>query len=457
MTQQLSYEIERKVLERVTPSTDDRKELEDIIKEIKECIKKEVEKRRLPVSTILVGSTAKDTYLKNNLDVDLFLLFPTSSSKENIAQNALSIGRLLLKNTEECYAEHPYIRGYYKNYKIEIVPCYKIENASQKLSAVDRTPLHTKYINKHLDEIQKREVRLLKQFLKGIGCYGAEAEVEGFSGYLCEILIIKYESFENLVQNTQRWRHGEKLVLSGNNHQSFETPLIFIDPVDRDRNVASALSIEKFRLFVKACSEYLKYPRITFFFPNEVQPWSLDKIKSEIQKQKCLYVGVIFSKPDIIVENLYPQIRKAARSIHKNCTKYGFTIFEVKFYVDESSNLIFIIIKTKNELISNTLVHMGPPVKLEKNVKDFILKWEGNPRLIKSPYEKNGRIYVEIRREHRNIMDFLEDKIGDLSMGKHIDGVIKEGYDIVELDSILKDDLQVFWTDYLDEKMSWER
>ena len=40
MTQQLSYEIERKVLERVTPSTDDRKELEDIIKEIKECIKK---------------------------------------------------------------------------------------------------------------------------------------------------------------------------------------------------------------------------------------------------------------------------------------------------------------------------------------------------------------------------------------------------------------------------------
>ncbi len=42
-------------------------------------------------------------------------------------------------------------------------------------------------------------------------------------------------------------------------------------------------------------------------------------------------------------------------------------------------------------------------------------------------------------------------------MGKHIDRVIKEGYDIVELDSILKDDLQVFWTDYLDEKMSWER
>ena len=454
---QLSDDIERKVLELVAPSPDDRRELEDIIQELIELVKQEIKKRKLPVSIELVGSTAKDTYLKNSLDIDLFLLFPTAISKEDIARNALSIGRLLLKNTEECYAEHPYIRGYFKDRKAEIVPCYKIENASQKLSAVDRTPLHTKYVKKHLSKSQRPEVRLLKQFLKGIGCYGAEAEVEGFSGYLCEILIIRYESFENLVQSAQGWKHGKKLALSDGNHQSFDTPLTFIDPVDSDRNVASALSKEKFKLFVKACKEYLKYPRITFFFPNEIQPWSLDKIKSEIQKQKCLYVGVVFSKPDIIVENLYPQIRKAARSISETCKKYGFTIFDAKFHVDESSNLIFIIVKTKNELISKTLVHMGPPVKLEKNVRGFILKWEGNPRVIKKPYEKNGRFYVEIKREFRNIKDFLRDQVKNLSMGKHLDEIIKERYDIVEIDDLLKENLQVFWTGYLDGKMPWVR
>jgi len=454
---QLSAEIERKVLELVAPSPDDRRELEGIIQDLTERIKQEIKKRNLPVSIELVGSTAKDTYLKNSLDIDLFLLFPTIISKEDIARNALSIGRLLLKNNEECYAEHPYIRGYFKDRKAEIVPCYKIENASQKLSAVDRTPLHTEYIKKYLSEPQRHEVRLFKQFLKGIGCYGAEAEVEGFSGYLCEILIIKYGSFENLVQKAQGWKHAKKLTLSDSNIQSFDTPLTFIDPVDSDRNVASALSKEKFKLFVKACKEYLNHPRITFFFPNEIQPWSLDSIESEIQKQKYLYVGVIFSKPNIIVENLYPQIRKAARSISEACKSYGFTIFDVRFHVDESGNLIFIIVKTKNELISKTLVHEGPPAKLEKNVRDFVLKWEGNPRVIKKPYEKNGRFYVEIKRKFRNIKDFLKDQVKNLSMGKHLDEIIKERYDIVEIDDLLNKNLQIFWTGYLDGKMPWDR
>ena len=454
---QLSYEIERKVLEIVAPSPDDRRELESIIQELTERVKQEIIKRKLPVSIELVGSTAKDTYLKDSLDIDLFLLFPTIMSKEDIARNALSIGRLLLKNNEECYAEHPYIRGYFKDHKAEIVPCYKIENASQKLSAVDRTPLHTEYIKKYISESQRHEVRLFKQFLKGIGCYGAEAEVEGFSGYLCEILIIKYDSFENLVQNAQGWKQGKKLTLSDGNLQSFDTPLTFIDPVDSDRNVASALSKEKFKQFVKACKEYLKHPRITFFFPNEMQPWSLDKIKSKIQKQKCLYVGVIFSKPDIIGENLYPQIRKAARSISEACKKYGFTIFDARFHVDESRNLIFIILKTKNELISKTLVHVGPPTKLEKNLRDFILKWKGNPRVIRNPYEKNGRFYVEIKRKFRNIKDFLKEQVKNLSMGKHLDEIIKERYDIVEIDDLLNENLQIFWTEYLDGEMPWDR
>jgi len=454
---QLSNEIERKVLELVAPSPDERRELEDVIEELKECVKQEIKKRKLPVFIKLVGSTAKDTYLKNSLDIDLFLLFPTSISKEDIARNALSIGRLFLKDTEECYAEHPYIRGYFKDCKAEIVPCYKIENASQKLSAVDRTPLHTEYVKKYLSKPQRHEVRLFKQFLKGIGCYGAEAEVEGFSGYLCEILIIRYDSFQNLVQNAQSWKYGKKLTLSDGNHQSFDNPLTFIDPVDNDRNVASALSKEKFDLFVKACEEYLQYPRVTFFFPNETQTWSLNTIKSEIQKQKCLYIGVVFSKPDIIVENLYPQIRKAARSISEACERYGFTIFDTRFHVDESGNLIFIIIKTKNELISKTLVHVGPPVKLEKNVRDFILKWEDNPSVIKKPYEKNGRFYVEIKRKFRNIKDFLKYQVKNLSMGKHLDEIIKEGYDIVEIDYLLRENLHIFWTGYLDGKMSWER
>jgi len=450
-------EIEKHILEKVTPSSDYRKNLKKIIQEIKGKLKEEVTRRRLPVRIELVGSTAKGTYLKDNLDIDFFLLFPTKFPKEDIAKNALSIGKKLLKNPEESYAEHPYLRGYYNNYYVEIVPCYKIETASQKLSAVDRTPLHTKYVKENLLESQKPEVLLFKQFLRGIGCYGAETEIEGFSGYLCEILIIKYGSFKKLIEQAKKWKIGEKLALSKDKYPSFDTPLTFIDPVDINRNVASALSKEKFDLFTKACGEYLKKPSSTFFFPNKIKPWSLDKIKKEIQKQKFKYIGIKLDKPDIIAENLFPQVRKSTRSIWEACERNSFIIYDVTFHINNQEKTIYIIVKTKDEKLSKTVKHMGPPIKLKDNADDFIKKWKKDPRVINKPYEKNGRLYIEIKRDYIDIKHFLKDQIKNLSMGKHIDKIVKKKYSILEAKELLRDNLREFWTEYLDGKKPWER
>jgi len=41
------------------------------------------------------------------------------------------------------------------------------------------------------------------------------------------------------------------LLLTKQNFLGFDTPLVFIDPVDSNRNVASALVEEKFDLFVE--------------------------------------------------------------------------------------------------------------------------------------------------------------------------------------------------------------
>jgi tRNA nucleotidyltransferase (CCA-adding enzyme) len=450
-------EIEKQVLEKITPSSADRKKLETVIQEIKEKLEQEIKDRDIPVSIELVGSTAKDTYITDNLDIDFFLLFPTKFLKDEIAKNALSIGRKLLKNTEESYAEHPYLRGYYNEYYVEIVPCYKIEKASQKLSAVDRTPLHTKYIKENILKSQKSEIRLFKQFLRGIGCYGAEAEIEGFSGYLCEIIVLKYGTFKEVLKNAQNWKKGKKLALSEGEYPSFDTSLTFIDPVDTNRNVASALSKNNFKLFVKACNEYLKKPNITFFFPNKIKPWSLEEIKKEIQKQKCRYISVKFDKPDVISENLYPQVRKAARSIWDTCERNDFTIYDVPFHIDNVENNVYIIVKSKEETLSKTLQHMGPPIKLKDNANKFLNKWKDDQRVIKKPYEKNGRLYVDIKRNYIDIKRFLADHIKNLSMGKHIDRIVKKKYSILETGDLLRDNLAKFWTEYLDGKMPWER
>ncbi|MBN2600267.1 MAG: CCA tRNA nucleotidyltransferase, partial [Candidatus Thermoplasmatota archaeon] len=298
--------IEKKVLKEITPNASEKKQIETVIKILKKEVTKEIKKTNIPITIELVGSTAKDTYIRTSVDIDLFLVFPPTVPRNILEEKGLMIGRALLDQQEECFAEHPYVRGIFHGYKTELVPCYRIETASQKLSAVDRTPLHTTYVKKHLKEEQKKEVRLFKQFLKGIGCYGAEAEIEGFSGYLCEIMILKYGTFQLLIEQVQHWTPGVTLTLTQAPSLHFETPLIFIDPVDPERNVASALSKNKFDLFVTACKEYKKKPRLTFFFPNEIQEWPLDKISKEIEKQE--FVGIKLSKPDIIPENLYPQV-----------------------------------------------------------------------------------------------------------------------------------------------------
>jgi len=448
-----SEQIETIVLKKITPTSEEKKQIEDIVKSLKNRVMSEIKKTKIPITIELVGSIAKDTFIRTSVDIDLFLLFPPDVSRETLEENGLAIGRAILDQQEECFAEHPYVRGLFKGYKTELVPCYKIENASQKLSAVDRTPLHTRYIEEHLKEPQKKDVRLFKQFLKGVGCYGAEAEIEGFSGYLCEIIVLKYGTFQQLIEKVKQWKYGEKLALKEGVYPDFTVPLTFIDPVDPERNVGSAVSNEKFNLLIKACQEYQKNPRLTFFFPNELHSWSLQEIKKEIKIKE--FIGVKFPKPDIIPENLYPQIRKAVRAIRDLCEQYGFTIVNAIFSVEKKN--VYIIFEPKTRMISKTVLHTGPPVTLKKNADEFLKKWLNHPRTITKPYEEEKRWYVEIEREYTDIRGLLEYQVRQLSLGKNIDINILKDLTIVDTNDLLREDLRMFWTSYLDQRMTWER
>ncbi|PNX52962.1 MAG: CCA tRNA nucleotidyltransferase [Thermoplasmata archaeon M9B2D] len=448
-----SKQIETIVIKKITPTQKEKKQIQDIIKSLKEKVKKEINKTKIPITIELVGSTAKDTYIRTSVDIDLFLLFPPSVPREILQKKGLAIGRAILENQEECFAEHPYIRGTFQGYKTELVPCYKIEDASQKLSAVDRTPFHTKYIQDHLKQSQKKEVRLFKQFLKGINCYGAEAEIEGFSGYLCEIIILKYGTFQHSIEQAAQWSYGEKLALQPGTYPDFPTPLTFIDPVDSERNVASALSKEKFKVFKKACTDYQNQPRLTFFFPKKIKPWSIDKIKKELDATNV--IGVKIQKPAIIPENLYPQIRKAMRAIRDLCNHHGFTIKNATFTVEKKN--VYIILFPSTKTLSKTILHLGPPASLKKNADEFIKKWQDHPRTTQIPFQRDGRLYVEIEREYTEIRNLLEDKIRRLSLGRNMDSETAKKLTVLEKNDLLTENLRIFWTDFLDPRMSWER
>ena len=100
----------------------------------------------------------------------------------------------MLDSYEIRYAEHPYVHGIVKGVEVDVVPCYRLKDASRIKSAVDRTPFHHEWLKDRIKG-KENEVRLLKGFLKANGLYGAEYKVRGFSGYLCELLIMFYGSF----------------------------------------------------------------------------------------------------------------------------------------------------------------------------------------------------------------------------------------------------------------------
>ena len=91
-----SVPVEVTVLKKITPNKKDKKEIELIIKSLIEHVDKEIKKTDIPITIQLVGSIAKDTYIRTSVDIDLFLLFPATVPRETLEEKGLTIGRAIL-------------------------------------------------------------------------------------------------------------------------------------------------------------------------------------------------------------------------------------------------------------------------------------------------------------------------------------------------------------------------
>src|SRR2546430_5517690 len=321
--------VEEKVLARIRPSPDEEARIESVVRELLERLRATLKSKRWEAKPFLAGSVAKGTHLTGT-EIDVFVAFPPDLPRADLEERGLALGKILEKGTHR-YAEHPYTRGWYGGFEVEIVPCYRITDATQRMSAVDRTPLHVDYVLGHVKEGQTNEVRLLKAWAEGIGVYGAEAKVLGFSGYLCELLILKYASFRGVLDSSLSWRPRTIIVLEGPPARTFPEPLIVVDPVDPNRNVASAVGIEQLATFVHAAREYLASPSERFFFPRPLRPLPLAKLRTLARSRGAGLLAISIPAPAITEDVLYPQLRKAHRSFADLLHRQGFELFDSRF------------------------------------------------------------------------------------------------------------------------------
>ncbi|HLC38458.1 MAG TPA: nucleotidyltransferase domain-containing protein, partial [Candidatus Norongarragalinales archaeon] len=213
------------------------------------------------VKVSFVGSAARDTGLKGDNDIDLFVQFPASMEKEDIVEKTFSYTRKNIKaNWIVRYAEHPYLQARMDSFKVEVIPCFIVEPHAGIKSAVDRSPLHMDYLQKRLSPQQRGDVRVLKQLLKNNGLYGAELAIRGFSGLVCEYLILNYRSFEGLVENASKWKPPVRIDVSGGSIKHFPEPFVIIDAIDRNRNAGAVVSDTNLNRFISLCQAFSKSP-----------------------------------------------------------------------------------------------------------------------------------------------------------------------------------------------------
>lgn len=420
--------ILREVLERVKPSPREEERLRSVVKEVIAKLDASARAMCIEAHAIHVGSTARGTWLRGTKDLDIFLMFPPDAPADALELSGLALARTLSSVYEERYAEHPYVSTQYEGLDVDLVPCYNVPDAAHIISAVDRSPFHNRYVQSHINGLCD-EVRLLKQFARGTGVYGSELKTQGFSGYLCELLIIKYGSFQEVVKQGATFRHGKVIDIQGHMDRSVEhpDPLIVIDPVDPARNVAAALSEQKFCEFIVACRSFMAAPSLDFFFPPAPQPMGREDLENLLACRGTLLMAIAFDAPDIVEDTLYPQLRKAEESVVRLLERYEFKVYRSGVWSNGKSAILLEMLVWQ---LPNVERHWGPPVQEREHCGKFKEKYP-------DAYIMGCKLAVDIRRRYMDAPTLVHGQIRSCGLGKQVALSIADGFELLYNEDLL--------------------
>lgn len=378
------------VLEKITPT----KEEEKLVKKLSFNILKKLEKIK-DTKPILGGSAAKSTFLKNDYDIDIFVKFPLKYKTKNIS-------KILEKNLKKIFPKAIKVHGSRDYFQIkqdlftfEIVPILNISNPKKAQNITDISPFHTKWVNSKTNQKLLDEIRLAKAFCKANHLYGAESYIRGFSGYTLEILTVYYGSFQNLIKSATKWKPGLRIDIEkykSKLNPSKVSSLIIIDPVQAERNAAAALSEKKFNEFINLAKSFYHNPSKEFFEKKELDP-------QKLHGAVVIKATPLKGKEDVVGAKLI----KILGYIKKELDREGFEVKEYDWDWDSEAILWYFV---KKETLPLLKKHFGPPIKEKEHVKVFKEKYKNYQ--IKT---EKGRIYVELKRKHTKVNDFVKDLI----------------------------------------------
>jgi len=382
-----------KVLPLCEPSPSEEKSITAVAHETKVLVDRHVASMADVVDVIFGGSFAKGTWLRGDADIDIFFKVKPSVPVERFEELGKTVGLKALKDYKPRlrYSDHPYVEAFVKNVRVNVVPCYDVEQGRWQ-SAADRSPFHTRFISSNFDSEKRRQARLLKKFFKAVGIYGAEISTGGFSGYVSEVLVLKYGSFENVLRAAADWLERQVVSIGDYDHdivKGFASPVIIIDPVDSRRNLGTARA-------------FLDKPSIEFFKSNQRGP--------DVSKLRPNVLVVEFSHAERSPDITWGQLKRSVNAIAKQLEIADFVVLRSACVTNEKNSAALAFLLESIALAPYTK-KKGPEVFRRNDTASFL---SSGKKALMTWIDKEMRIAMLVDRKATDARKFVRSLLANL-------------------------------------------
>jgi tRNA nucleotidyltransferase (CCA-adding enzyme) len=424
----------QQIAKKITPSDQEREKMVGLSQAIQREVENVLEGIGIQAKVSPQGSFARDTWLSNEADLDIFARFPPTTERREWVEKVLPAMRKYFSRYRviERYAEHPFLEFHVDGVRVNIVPSYDVSKGQWK-SATDRTPYHTEFMQTHLTPERRREARLLKKFAKGIGTYGAEIKIGGFSGMLIDTLVLYYQSFMETLRHASSWNKGTLLEIG--KPESVVSPkekdpnvdLIVIDPVDPSRNLAAAVRPDRLWNFVGAGRQFLRNPGLWYFFPPEFKRRTREQFAKRIDSTGHSLIAITFKHPVLVPDVLWGQLMKLERSLLDIMAREEFNPYRSALWTDETREST-ILIEIDRITLPEVRLQRGPPVSRSEDSMSFLDKHLRARDTVRGPRIEEDRWTVERKRGILSIKDLVKASLPEEAYGLSIPKQLAESF-----------------------------
>ncbi|MDP6845693.1 MAG: CCA tRNA nucleotidyltransferase [Candidatus Nanoarchaeia archaeon] len=390
--------------------SDESEQLSSVMSEFEEKVTSELSKQGVVANLFVGGSVGKGTCLPGIHDIDYFMRFDLKKyGDENISEVCEGVLSSIFKDVLRLKGSRDYFRVKINDYEIEIIPVLYIKRINQAQNLTDQSPFHVNWIKKNVKAKKKLDfdMRLAKQFFRASGVYGAESWIGGFSGHVTEILVVHYGGFEKLLKAVLKWKdktiidvekaYTGKDVLEILDDAKTVGPLVVVDPVDKDRNAAAALGLDKFELLQSKSEAFLKKPHKKFFDEIEI---TVDDIKKMGKRNRVL----IWKAPpeDDKMDVSGAKMVKYAEHIARMFKNEEFIVLDSGMYWNKHDSGLVWVIVDKKALTKNQIIKGPQTFGMQNHILAFKKKYARRKN-----WREGYHYYAEIPRKYTKIDQIL--------------------------------------------------